>query len=202
MHEQDVLRRGVGPEWRRLGVEAGRANDGEFAVSTHPLVIEQPCSSRRGQTFLNAIERRLAPVIVVPRHAIHRRLDPSEDVQGFRQMPGFLNQVAREADKVRGQGIDAPHHRLQIGTVALVMDVGEVDEPVGRFATPKRSRRVLTHFGFSTHRASATANSGAASNAANRNRRRLNMRALTSRFPILGTLSTYWPGGGSRRRRR
>ena len=44
--------------------------------------------------------------------------------------------------------------------------------------------------------ASATTNSGAESKAAIRKRRRLNKPALTSRFPILRTLSAYCLGGG------
>ena len=123
---------GLAPMGGCWAVEAGGADDGELPVSGHPLLVEQPRSARPGKTLGDAIERRLAPVIVVPRDAIHRRLDAGEEFQRFRQMPGLFNQVAREADEVRRQRVYPPHDRLQVGAVALVMHVGEVDEPVGR----------------------------------------------------------------------
>ena len=78
-----------------LGTAAGGADDGELAVGGHLLLVEQPRSARRGQAFGNAGPRGFAPVIVVARDAIQRRFDAGEKLQGFGQMPGFLDRGRR-----------------------------------------------------------------------------------------------------------
>ena len=68
---------------------------------------------------------------MIARDAIHRRLDAGDGFQSFGQMLGFLNQIARETNEVRRERIYLPYNRVQIGAVALVVHVSNMDHPVG-----------------------------------------------------------------------
>src|ERR1035441_8245582 len=72
MHEQDVPGSGVGPDRWLVRTEASGSNNTELSVFGHSLLVEQPRSARPCETLGNVLERRLAPVVMIPRHAIQR----------------------------------------------------------------------------------------------------------------------------------
>src|SRR5437764_869093 len=64
-----------------------------FAAPNDSLLIHQPCAAGRSKTLNDAVEGRLAPVIVIARNAIHRSLDAGQHLESFRQMLCLLNKV-------------------------------------------------------------------------------------------------------------
>ena len=66
--------------------------------------------------------------------AIHRRFDCLNQLQRFGQELRVFNDVPGETDEFGREFVDLVNDGLQIGAVALVMHVCELNETVGGFA--------------------------------------------------------------------
>ena len=60
-------------------------------------------------------------------------MDAGQDRQCFREELRFFDEVAGEADKIRREIIDGFDHGFQIHTIALVVQIGKMDEAVGDY---------------------------------------------------------------------
>jgi len=68
-------------------------------------LIQQPSATRRSEALGDWRERHFAPIIMVPRHAIDRRLDACKKFESFGQVLSFFDQVAGEANEIRRECI-------------------------------------------------------------------------------------------------
>jgi len=113
----------------------------DFPIRNNPLFIHQPRAARACEAFENALERRIAPIIVVPWNAIQGNPDARQNFQRLRQKLRLFDQVAGEKDELRRQRIDLIHDRLGVRAIALVMQVAELDKSMrGLIREPKMRR--------------------------------------------------------------
>jgi hypothetical protein len=133
VHQQDVL--GAPVNWQaRLHMTA--ASDPDYvnlAAGGADAFVHQPSATRTGEGSTDDVEIRLAPVVVIARHAIQRRLDSSEAFQGLTQKPFLFDNIAGETDEVRRERIDLGDHRLEVSLVPFVMHVSEMDKAMYGF---------------------------------------------------------------------
>ena len=114
------------------GAKAGHAHEIDFSARNHTLFIHQPGATGRGKAFDDASKRRAAPVIVVSRNAIHRGFDAGQDFERFGQKFYLFHDIAGKTHEIGLQRIDHVHDGLGVGTVAFVVQIGEMNEAMGR----------------------------------------------------------------------
>ena len=74
------------------------------------------------------VERRAAPVIVIARRAVDRRLICLTKPSAVGGEMFVLNQITGEADKLRRELIDRAHDLGRVIVIAFVVEIGEMDE--------------------------------------------------------------------------
>lgn len=88
--------------------------------------VHQPGATGRRAGTAASGEIGGSPVIMIAGDAVHRTRQPLQGLERLVEMTRLLNEIAGEADEVRGQSADQVHGLVEACAVALVMDVGEV----------------------------------------------------------------------------
>lgn len=132
VHEHDVFAARLwGVDFARP-IKTGRTGEMDFAVVAADLFVGEPCAAGVVTAFFDEIEIAFAPVIVIAGHAVDGRFDVAHEGEGFGQVNGFFDEVAGEADCVGGKVVDGVDDAFEIWAIAFVMDVGDVDDAMGR----------------------------------------------------------------------
>ena len=132
VQQQNILHARPRRQIGRLDVPAGRPGDLDFPIRGRRGRVRQPCPARARERFSEAVKIRAAPVIVIARHAVERRLDPLQDFQRLRRELLLLDQVPGEANRVRGEAVDPARDPFQVRPVSLMMNVRNMDDPMAR----------------------------------------------------------------------
>jgi len=90
--------------------------------------ILQPGAAGRGEGLGVVRERCAAIVIVVSRRALNRRLDLADEPKSLRCETAFLDEIARETDKIRRKLVDRADDLAGKFRVALVMKIAEMNK--------------------------------------------------------------------------
>ena len=128
MDQQQVPGRRIGLGNWGSGAEGCHATDRPASIGRGDLPVQEPLAAGGGATSLDALERRLAPVVVVARDGIERRPEAAQQRHGLRHRLAFLDKIPRETNEIGPQTVNPIHNRLEIGPISLVVEVGEVDQ--------------------------------------------------------------------------
>ena len=101
MHEQNIFYRRIQWQLGLIVVVAGNADKVDFPASNDALFVDQPPSAAGVKTFMNRRKRNFAPVIVVARHAEHRRGDARQNFKRFGEKLFLFHNVAGKTDEIR-----------------------------------------------------------------------------------------------------
>ena len=92
------------------------------------LTFHNSRAAGRAKRVLIILKGNMTGVFVVSRTAVNRRFDLPNKPERFRGEMPILHQVTCETDKFRIQIIDRPNHLGCIAQIALVMEIGEMNE--------------------------------------------------------------------------
>ena len=106
----------------------GHAHEFEIVFGKHERTIHQPGPAGRPKRAFEIGKRNVAPVIVISRRAVNRRLDLLNETERFRRKPRVFHEIAGETNELGRELIDGANHFGRVLHVAFVMEVGEMDE--------------------------------------------------------------------------
>lgn len=134
MHQQNGFCPGIQRRRNVVETPAGDAHQVDFSAGHRLLFVEQPSAAGGRKAPADDLERRTTPIIVISGYTKHGRFDAGKNFQRLGQEPGLLHNVAGETHQIRREGVDGLDDRFCIGVVALVMQVGKMNEADGGWA--------------------------------------------------------------------